>query len=158
MAEMQSRWYAQVLAGAIGLPGAAQMAEDAARSSAERRRRHRLVHDRMPYLVDYSSYMDLLAQEIGCKPRWQELVRDPRLLHKVYTAPFGPVQYRLRGPDAEPRMARALLVASPSHWRGERYLDLALAALAERVGLAWMAPHLTLREVPRPIDRGDAAW
>jgi len=144
MSEMQARWFAQLLSGAAELPQRQAMEIEIDDVLARRRLYHRSVYDRLPTLVDYSTYMDGLAALVGCKPRLLSLLRSPRLMYKVYTAPFSGAQYRLRGPHAQPEMARAVLLYAPSHVRFVRFLDLALAQLARLVGLRRLQPHLTL--------------
>jgi dimethylaniline monooxygenase (N-oxide forming) len=144
MAEMQSRWLARLLSGAVALPPRAAMEAEVAATRCHRSRFHRSVYDRLPTLVDYSTYMDALAETIGCKPRLVPLLRDPRLLYKLYAGPFTAAQYRLRGPHADPAAARRAILDPPAHARAARFVDLALAQLARPLGPARLRPALTL--------------
>lgn len=149
LSEMQARWYARVLSGRASLPSSERMATEARADLEARRAYHARVFDRMPYLVDFAAYLDELAEQVGCKPRLSELLRHPTLLYKVHTSAFSGVQYRLRGPHAAPRLAAAILRHAPSHARGVRFLDLALAEVASALGSRRYRPHLTLRTAPR---------
>lgn len=144
MAEMQARWLARLLSGSAVLPTRATMETEIDDVIARRRRYHHSVYERLPTLVDFSTYLDGLADLIGCKPRLIDLVRSPRLLYKIYTAPFSGVQYRLRGPGADPALARAVLGHAPSHVRVVRFFDLAAAELARVARRPALQPHLTL--------------
>lgn len=153
MAEMQARWYARILSGSCVLPAPSSMRKVANEEVAARRRVHRRVIDRLPHLVDYSTYMDDIADEIGCKPVFRELIRSPRLLWKIYTMPFSGVQYRLRGPRPTPKMAVAVIMHAPSHVRLVRLLDLAFSVLACGVGMRRLGPQLSMRP-KTPEGRG----
>jgi dimethylaniline monooxygenase (N-oxide forming) len=144
MSEMQARWFAQLLGGRMRLPAASAMEAETHEALAGRKSYHRAVFERIPNLVDYSTYMDGLAELIGCKPRLRELVWSPRLVYKLYTSAFSAVQYRLRGPHADPAMARSVISQAHSHVRVVRFFDLAGAELARLVRARHLEPRLTL--------------
>lgn len=144
LAEMQARWFAQLCSGNVCLPPAAQMREWIERERADREQYYRLVFSRLPQLVDFSTYLDDVAEVIGCKPRLIDLLGRPKLLYKLYTSAFSGVQYRLRGPHAEPALAARILLHAHSHVRAVRFLDVAAAEFARLVGASRFQPHLTL--------------
>lgn len=144
MAEMQARLFARVASGRQKLPPRSAMEADIERRIGKRRAYFRQVFDRLPQLVDYSTYMDELAELIGCKPRARDLLLRPRLLFKLYTAPFCAAQYRLRGPHARPRAAERMLLSAPSHFMAVRFVDLALSRLASACGWEAFRPRLNL--------------
>jgi dimethylaniline monooxygenase (N-oxide forming) len=144
LAEMQARWFAQLCSGNVHLPPVAQMQDHIEGEVAARKRYHRLVFHRLPHLVDFSTYLDDVAEMIGCKPRLIDLLRRPKLLYKLYTTAFSGVQYRLRGPHAEPELAARILLHAHSHVRAVRFLDVAAAELARLVGVSRFQPQLTL--------------
>ncbi|MEA2495424.1 MAG: hypothetical protein QOJ29_3335, partial [Thermoleophilaceae bacterium] len=144
MAEMQARWFAQLLSGRLKLPRSGAMEAETDGVLARRRAYHRAVFDRIPNLVDYSTYMDDLADLVGCKPRLSGLLRSPRLLYKLYTSAFSAAQYRLSGPHPDPVMARTVIMHAHSHVRLVRFLDLAFAEIARLTGARPLQPHLTL--------------
>jgi|GEM_PF-693507 len=144
MAELQARWYAQVLSGNLQLPSADQMRAEIERALTSRETYHQRVFRRIPQLVDFSTYLDGLAEIIDCKPRARDLLLRPRLLYKLYTSPFAGVQYRLRGPHAQTEMATRLLLHAHSHARVVRFLDVAFAEIARLLGFTRFQPHLSL--------------
>lgn len=144
MTEMQARWFAQLCSGNVRLPPTAQMRERIEHERAAREQYHRLVFPRLPQLVDFSTYLDDVAEMIGCKPRMINLLGRPKLLYKLYTSAFSGVQYRLHGPHSEPKLAARILLHAPSHVRAVRFLDMAAAEFARLVGAYRFQPHLTL--------------
>lgn len=144
MAEMQARYFAQLISKRCHLPLGSEMEADTSRRIAKRRIFYHRVFDRLPQLVDFSAYMDELAELIGCKPSIYDLWRRPRLLLKLYTAPFAAVQYRLCGPHARREDAERLLGMLPPRIMLFRLFDLMFAHLAVRLGLKMMTPRLTL--------------
>ncbi len=144
MAEMQSRWVAQIFSGARHLPDTATMERHIDATLARRRLYHRHVFERIPQLVDYSTYMDELATEVGCKPRLLDFLTRPRLLYKLYTGAFCGAQYRFRGPHANPQLATRVILRAPSNVRLVSLGDLALAGLARALRLRRLQPRLTL--------------
>jgi dimethylaniline monooxygenase (N-oxide forming) len=150
MAEMQARWLAQLMSGHLALPWTAVMDAEVTWATQARARYFNQVFERLPHLVDFSTYMESLAETIGCKPRWQDLVSHPRLAFQIYAGAFTAVQYRLRGPHAEPAMARRILLYAPPMARAVRFYDLALAEIARFVGLTTFQPRLTLWGRLRP--------
>lgn len=144
MAELQARWFAQLQSGRLQLPAAEEMEHQSETERARRARYHHQVFGRLPYLVDFSTYMDDLAEIIGCKPQLLNLALTPRLLYKLYAGAFCAAQYRLRGPHAVRAMATRIILHSPSHPLVIRFVDLALAELARVLGLSRLQPHLSL--------------
>jgi dimethylaniline monooxygenase (N-oxide forming) / hypotaurine monooxygenase len=109
IAEMQSRWVAQVLAGRIPIPDADQMRAQIAGDDAWTREAFPKDHEQLPYIVANARYMDELAVDLGCMPKIADL-REPRdLLGKFFLSPITTLQYRIAGPgalsDAKQRMA-----------------------------------------------------
>lgn len=144
MAEMQARWYAQLVSGALQLPTPAQMEVAIAQEAEHRRVYHRQVAERLPYLVDFSTYMDDLADLIGCKPRFADFLSKPELLYKLHAAALCGAQYRFRGPHAQPDLAAKVIAATYAHAPVYRFLDVGLAELARALGLEEYQPHLSL--------------
>jgi len=90
LAEMQARWAARVLRGAIALPPAAAM------HAAITARRHLIAaRGGNPFRIEFEPYMDMLAAEMGALPR---LGRHPRLWRALLTGPPIAARYRLDGP------------------------------------------------------------
>ena len=64
-------------------------------------------------VVSQSQFFDSIALDLGCFPRLADYVFDPVLVYKLWTGPFLPQIYRLRGPHATPAAARAYVKATP---------------------------------------------
>jgi hypothetical protein len=144
MAEMQARWFSRLLSGSCELPDKHGIDGDIARRQQKRSIYFHKVFARLPHLVDYTSYMDTLAEKIGCKPRIREMLLRPKLVYKLYAAPFSALQYRLRGPHARPEMAEHILLGSPSHAKIEHLFDLISSRLAGWLGVKLCSPRLSL--------------
>ncbi len=147
IAEMQARWFAKVLSGRADLPRSGQMAECITADAKQHRASFPNNTDRMPYLVDYTSYMDELAEEIGCKPAISDLIKDPMLLYKFYCAHFMPAQYRLIGEGADAQAASQIkqqVVAYPKVYLPFIAFYLAFAKALNAVGFSHYRPHLSV--------------
>ncbi|PVD18906.1 hypothetical protein C0Q70_21465 [Pomacea canaliculata] len=60
--------------------------------------------------MDFISYLDELAEMIGCKPDvWRLLLTDPKLGLRVLCGPCVPSQFRLQGPGHWPGAREAIL-------------------------------------------------
>ncbi|KAJ3107724.1 hypothetical protein HDU97_003394 [Phlyctochytrium planicorne] len=97
VAEMQARWVARVFAGeGKPLPPPLEMSEAVEKSIMES---NFIPRDRHTIQVDYVSYMDELAEAIGCKPDLWKLWKNQWMLASQVTfGPAVPFQYRLEGP------------------------------------------------------------
>lgn len=144
MAEMQARWFAQLTSGKIQLPDATIMRNHVERETAHRSSYFRHVHDRLPHMVDFSTYMDDLADEIGAKPNVWRLLRDPRLAYQLHAGPFCGTQFRLFGPHSRFAMAKRVLMHARSPTHVFRFLDFGLAELARLLGLKQYQARLSI--------------
>jgi dimethylaniline monooxygenase (N-oxide forming) len=145
IAEMQARVFARVTSDRLKLPPQDVMKAEQRDVICRRRRYYRSVFARLPYLVDFSVYMDTLAEMVGCKPHLTKIWRDWRLLERVYTGPFASAQYRLSGPHASPARARKALLHAPRHRRAVLFAGLVVfAELARLARLRSFQPELTL--------------
>lgn len=98
VAEAQGRWYALVMNGKRKLPTKDAMLKDIKEKEDQLSRRY-VDSPRHTVQVDYISYLDELAEEIGCKPKLHKLFfTDPKLFWILFIGPSIPYQYRLRGP------------------------------------------------------------
>ncbi len=89
-------------------------------------------------VVHYIPYMDMLAEEIGCRPSPWMLLARPRLLWLVMTGPFVGAMYRLSGPGSCPAQARATLAKLQ---RGHGMDELVLLTVLNLYG-CMLAPFL----------------
>ncbi|XP_035270371.1 flavin-containing monooxygenase 5-like [Anguilla anguilla] len=107
--EMQARWATRVFTGLNQLPPKKTML-----NMIETERKRFLKSYPCPKLaavqVDYITYMDELAKEVGVRPNFLGLLlRDPRLGLSVLLGPCTPYQYRLRGPGRWAGARQAIL-------------------------------------------------
>ena len=105
ISEMQARLFALVLSGKCALPKGQDMEAKIQRDAKKHRDYLAVVTDRITGLVDFTSYMDELADLIGCKPKWKDLIKTPTVLYRVYFNPFMACQYRLCGPHQKRDLA-----------------------------------------------------
>ena len=94
--EMQSRWFAQLMANKVKLPDFETMMRDIEKKRQFQKRFYE--SERHTIQVDWLNFMDDLAVEIGVKPNLIEyFFTDPELWRALYFAPAVPYQYRLKG-------------------------------------------------------------
>lgn len=156
MAEMQARWFAQLTSGRIRLPEETDMRSHVDRENARRATYFRHVHDRLPHMVDFSTYMDDLAGQIGAKPSVWRLLRDPRLAYQLHAGPFCGTQFRLFGPHSRFEMAKRVLMHARSPTHAFRFLDFGLAELARVLGLKQYQARLSIIGRVRNSDEENA--
>jgi len=92
VAEMQARWVARVLTGAVTLPPSEQMTQ-----AIELLREKHIRLGAHPMRVQLFEYMEEIAAAIGVRPR---LLRHPRRLLRILAGPLTAAQYRLDGPGS----------------------------------------------------------
>ncbi|KAJ3370027.1 Cyclopentanone 1,2-monooxygenase (CPMO), partial [Kappamyces sp. JEL0680] len=97
VAELQSRWAAQVFAGKSKLPSLRDM-RDQADLDWQAHLKVYLPRERMTVAVDQVEYMDLLAEQVGCKPDlWKLWKTNWSLALRVTFGPCVSAHYRLMG-------------------------------------------------------------
>jgi dimethylaniline monooxygenase (N-oxide forming) len=114
LAELQARWFARVLSGHARLPEPALMHARIAELRSRTRHVYRTLAERLPRLVDFTSFCDELAAEVGCLPTRAALARESMAFrYRFYAGPFVAAQYRLVGPHAKPELARSVIGSLP---------------------------------------------
>ena len=109
--EMVARYFALLCSGARSLPPRDRLLASIDRDAHEDQRRFDTRHVRT--LVDYTRFMDDIANLIGCGPDPLDYLDDPPLLYKLICGSNIAPSYRLRGPHADFDAARAALLALP---------------------------------------------
>ncbi len=150
LAELQARWFAQLLSGDAELPSEEEMRASIDRLSDFRRHYFRAIRGRLDYLVDYTSLCDELASRVGCKPTRAALRRESFGFRvRFFAAPFVAAQYRLVGPHARPAIARGVITSSPIAFPAldlaAFYLRWTLSRVLHRLLGSKFAPKLVLR-------------
>lgn len=128
--EIQARWAVRVFAGLTRLPSKEKMLEIT--EAEQRRNLQKYPCEKYANMqIDYISYQDFMAGEIGARPNLLKMfLQDPLLWMKVFFGPSTPYQYRLTG---------------PGQWPGARH---AILTQFERV-----AQPFRTRKVPKPESR-----
>ncbi|XP_076009203.1 flavin-containing monooxygenase 5-like isoform X1 [Genypterus blacodes] len=107
-AELQARWVTRVLKGYKKLPSSQTMIKAIERDTHDISKSY-IVSKLTPLQVDFVSYMDEVAGEIGVRPNllWL-LFTDYPLFKKVLWGPVSSYQYRLQGPGKWDGARRAI--------------------------------------------------
>ena len=96
IAELQSRWFAGLMANRRTLPYSHRMNEDIERK--ERFQKRFYSSQRHTIQVDWIPFMDELADEVGVRPNlWKYVFSDFQLWKALMFGPALPYQYRLEG-------------------------------------------------------------
>ena len=105
--ELQSRWFALLMAGKLKLPSRDVMEVDI--TQKERFQQRFYESERHTIQVDWLPFMDELASEIGAYPPvWRYLFTDFHLFRTLVFGANAPYQYRLVGPNQWPGAREAL--------------------------------------------------
>ncbi|GFQ93171.1 dimethylaniline monooxygenase 5 [Trichonephila clavata] len=124
--EMQCRWTARIMSGKLDLPSKEEMNADIDKKLEFIRKRF-VDSPRHTLQVDFISYQDELAEQIGAKPNLLKLaLTDLKLFWAIFTGPSLPYQYRLQGPHPWPGARDAILtykerVVTPLQRPGQKY-------------------------------------
>ncbi|XP_066548230.1 flavin-containing monooxygenase 5 [Amia ocellicauda] len=108
MAEMQARWATRVFTGRKKLPSKQAMLRSIENDTKQMEKSY-ICSKLVPLQVDFASYLDDLAGEIGVRPNlfWLFFTDYP-LWKKVLMGPLTTYQYRLRGPGRWPDARHAI--------------------------------------------------
>lgn len=124
--EMQARYFALLCSGKRQLPPRAELERRIAAESAQEDADFFLT-PHVKSLVVWGPYMDGLAELVGCRPpRWSA---DPRLSYKLLFGSQLAYQYRLRGPHAQPELARQTLLRLPVAYTVPEMMRISVEAL-----------------------------
>ncbi len=94
--ELQSRWFALLMANKLKLSTVQKMNEDIENKKKLMKRFY--VSDRHTIQVDWIPFMDELATIVGVKPNlWKCFITDPKLWKALLFGSCVPYQYRLKG-------------------------------------------------------------
>ncbi|RCN39243.1 Flavin-binding monooxygenase-like protein [Ancylostoma caninum] len=100
ISEMQARVFYENLFGQHKIPGSEEM-KKSIREKREAMEARYVNSPRHTIQVDFITYMDELADLVGCKPNVKDLLlSDPLLALQVYFGPYVPYVYRLNGPHS----------------------------------------------------------
>lgn len=131
--EMQSRYFALLLSGKRALPEGQTLQRliDEDRDAEERSFYARRYQGN---IVSYTTYMDGLADLVGCRPRVRDHLVNPRLAYRLVCGANIPTAYRLSGPHAQPDMAKEVLMSLPVAHTPKELGSLSYVHLLHRLG------------------------
>lgn len=114
-AEMQARYFALLVSGERQLPDLTDMTQDITTHARLDREHFEADAERLVALTGYLRFLESVAEVIDCKPPLRRLfMSDLGTWSKIMFGPISPAQYRLKGPGAQPDVARSVLRAMPT--------------------------------------------
>lgn len=109
IAELQVRWFCQLMEGNVKLPTREAMEKDI-HEKRQRMADRYYACPRHTLQVDWCDFMDEVASQFGAKPAvWKYLFKDPVLWWHLIFGPLVPYQYRLEGPGKWPGARDAIV-------------------------------------------------
>ncbi|KAH6934859.1 hypothetical protein HPB50_001543 [Hyalomma asiaticum] len=108
IAELQSRWMAELLSNKRALPSEEAMFEDIRKKRDSMRHRY-VASPRHTIQVDWINYMDELASQIGARPNMLKYFFTDNELFRALLGPCVPYQFRLEGPHPWPGARQAIM-------------------------------------------------
>jgi len=113
-AEMQARVLGMVVSGKRQLPAKSVMKERIMKLKEFSKMESSFYIEQWFLYVNWIPFMDMLAREVGCIPKYEWLFTRPLLWKKLLLSPVTTYHYRLVGPGAKPRLAEDVLYRLPS--------------------------------------------
>lgn len=134
LAELQARWFALLVSGSRALPTLEEMGRSIEAEARNHARRFRALRGSLEHLIDFTSFCDALAAQVGCKPTWTALrLESRRFRHRFFAGPFVAAQYRLLGPHANPDQSRQIIESLPVGHPWPDYYNLQLRWALSRI-------------------------
>lgn len=161
-AEMQARLLALVVGGERRLP------DPKAMQRMVEQDRERSMRDLGPYnegwtgLVNWIPFMDSVANEVGCLPKWHWCITRPTLWLALLTGPMTTFHYRLTGPGSgygKADLAEGIVRKLPGGSRGRDLAFYAALHLCLSI-LGWPAhaARLCRRAADLALSRACSYW
>jgi len=115
IAEIQARWLAALASGKCpSLPTEDDMTAIIADDKAQEEAQFNGSSKRVGTLVDYLPYVSDIASLLKATPPYLKyLLTDPLFLLRLFVCPATVAQFRLRGPNAKPKVARNTIESYP---------------------------------------------
>jgi len=143
--ELQARYFALLCSGTRALPPPATLRR-LIEQDREREERSFYTRKHVETICSYTPYMESLADLIGCRPRIRDHVFEPKVAYRLLCGSNLAATYRLRGPHAQPELAKKLMLQLP--------VVFSLAQLAG-LGLLYVLSRIGILKEPKP-PRDDA--
>ena len=131
---MQSRYFALLCSGQRTLPEKQELRRLIAQ---DRDAEERAFYARrtLGTLCSYTTYMDEVAELVGCRPRVRDFLFNPRMAYHLLCGANIPTAYRLRGPHAAPEMAQRVLLSLPIAHSTRELVTLSYLYILTRLGV-----------------------
>ena len=132
--EMQSRYFALLCSGKRTLPEKNELRRLIAQ---DRDAEERAFYARrtLGTLCSYTTYMDEVAELVGCRPRVRDFLFNPRMAYHLVCGANIPTAYRLRGPHADPERAQRVLLSLPIAHSTRELVTLSYLHVLNRLGV-----------------------
>jgi dimethylaniline monooxygenase (N-oxide forming) len=132
--EMQSRYFALLCSGKRTLPEQGELRRLIAQ---DREAEERAFYARkyQGTVVSYTTYMDEVAELVGCRPRVRDFLFNPRMVYHLLCGANIPTVYRLRGPHADPAMAKRVMMSLDVAHSPRELATLSYLHLLNRLGV-----------------------
>jgi hypothetical protein len=108
-------------------------------------------------LYIYTPYSYSLAQLIGCWPRFRDYVLEPKLAYRPLAGSNIDATYWLRGPRAQPELAKTQIYHLPLVLTPFQTAGLAALCVLRWIGLLREAPHRQSGSILRPTHTAAGA-
>ncbi len=125
LSEMQSRYFAQLCSDAKKFPERHERVRQAEKDRLLWENEY-YITPHVSSLVNYNTYIDSLAELVGCKPDIPSFFKDRKMYLKLWFGTQFSCQYRLTGPHAKPDEAHKFLRSFPIPYRKNRMYILLL--------------------------------
>jgi dimethylaniline monooxygenase (N-oxide forming) len=143
---MQARYFAQLCSGTRALPEPATLRR-LIEKDREAEERAFYARKSLGTICSYTPYMESVAELIGCRPRIRDHVFEPRIAYRLLCGSNIAATYRLRGPHAQPELAKRTMLHLPVAHSLQEVAGLSVLYVLSRIGL--------LREPKRRSDGSD---
>lgn len=144
--ELQARYFALLCSGTNTLPEPEALRR-LIRKDREGEERSFYARKHLGTLCSYTPYLDSVAELIGCRPRIWDYVFEPNVAYHLLCGSNVASTYRLRGPHAQPDLARRVMLHLPVVFTPKQLAALGALYVLSRIGL--------LREPEHPSDDSD---
>ena len=144
--ELQARYFALLCSGTKALPEPAALRR-LIEKDRESEERSFYTRKYLGTLCSYTPYLDSVAELVGCRPRIRHYVFEPKVAYHLLCGSNIASTYRLRGPHAQPELAKRVMLHLPVVFSPKQLAGLGALYVLSRIGL--------LREPEHPSDDSD---
>lgn len=139
-AELQARYFALLCSGRRSLPEPADLGR-LIENDREREERSFYARKDLGTLCSYTTYLDSVAELIGCRPRLRDHLFEPKLAYRLLGGSNIAAAYRLRGPHAQPELAKRLILRLPVLLSPVQMVGFGVLSVLTRAGVLKEPKH-----------------